>query len=141
MSVRIYIKDNGSGGKVREYGTDRHDSLILQEDGSLHYYNLQNGEGTGDGGDYEFCMKDGSAPTDEEEGILDIGGELTTVDCQWCKWRHRHQKCTCCKRNPHPKDCYEKDEQAVAEFQKQLFEFFDAVKEGMDEDESEGEFL
>lgn len=54
MSVKIYIRDNTSGA-VHEYGTNPHDALILQEDGSLH------------------------------------------------------QKCSCCRRNPNLKDCYQLD--------------------------------
>lgn len=45
MSVKIYIRDN-TIGTVHEYGTNPHDALILQEDGSLHYENLQNCTGT-----------------------------------------------------------------------------------------------
>lgn len=40
MSVKIYLKDNISG-TIHEYGTNPHDALILQEDGSLHYENLK----------------------------------------------------------------------------------------------------
>lgn len=27
--------------------------------------------------------------------------------CKGCRWRRRHQKCSCCRRNPCLKDCYE----------------------------------
>lgn len=40
MSVKIYLKDNTSG-TIHEYGTNQHDALVLQEDGSLQYENLQ----------------------------------------------------------------------------------------------------
>ena len=32
-----------------------------------------------------------------------------TVDCEGCIWanRKRPQKCSCCRRNPDMKDCYE----------------------------------
>ena len=62
MSVKIYVRDN-TNGKVHEYGTSQHDALILQDDGSLHYQNLQNGCGTiyPDEG-YTFCEADGSDP-------------------------------------------------------------------------------
>lgn len=73
--LRLYIKDNVTG-KVHEYGTDRHDSLILQEDGSIHYLNLQNGTGTRFSEEgYSFCLKDGSDPRNSEEAYLDIGGK------------------------------------------------------------------
>ena len=74
--LRLYLKDN-TDGHIHEYGTNQHDSLVLQDDGSLHYYNLQNGCGTmfpEEG--YSFCMEDGTIPTwDEEcEPYIDIGG-------------------------------------------------------------------
>lgn len=41
----MYIKDLETG-KVRIYGTDKHDSLVISGDGRiLSYYNLQNGDG------------------------------------------------------------------------------------------------
>lgn len=74
MSVKIYIRDNTSGA-VHEYGTNPHDALILQEDGSLHYENLQDCTGTmypEEG--YSFCTVSGKPPedTDGERLILDI---------------------------------------------------------------------
>ena len=27
--------------------------------------------------------------------------------CNGCRWRGRHQKCSCCRRNANLKDCYE----------------------------------
>ena len=77
--LRLYVKDNTSG-RVHEYGTNQHDALILQNDGSLHYENLQCCAGTmfpEDG--YSFCNEDGTIPKwDKEYGAepyIDIGGE------------------------------------------------------------------
>lgn len=74
--VRLFVKDNLSG-RIHEYGTNQHDSLVLQDNGSLHYYNLQNGCGTmfPDGG-YSFVLEDGSDPRNDTEGesYIDIGG-------------------------------------------------------------------
>ena len=28
-------------------------------------------------------------------------------NCEKCKWKCRHQKCSCCRRNRYIKDCYE----------------------------------
>lgn len=82
MSVKLYLRDNMTG-TIHEYGTDQHDSLILQEDGSLHYENLQNGCGTmfpEEG--YSFCRSDGGDPREDEvvkcgddDPILDVGGD------------------------------------------------------------------
>ena len=60
--LRLYVKDNISG-RVHEYGTNQHDALILQDDGSLHYENLQCCTGTmfpEEG--YSFCNEDGTIP-------------------------------------------------------------------------------
>lgn len=112
MSVRIFVKDN-TDGKVHEYGTNPHDSLTLQEDGSLHYENLQNGEGTLGKG-YSFCTVSGKPPEDTDgERIVDIGGDRTGVNCHRCKYRKRHQKCTCCRRNPNLKDNFALDPKAI----------------------------
>lgn len=74
--AQLYIKDNVTG-KVHAYGDNQHDSLILQEDGSIHYHNLQNGCGTmfHDEG-YSFCLADGTLP--KNEAYLDIGGSAVT---------------------------------------------------------------
>ena len=74
--AQLYIRDN-TNGKVHKYGESQHDSLILEEDGSIHYYNLQNGCGTmfpEEG--YSFCFADGSLPEypGTDVAYLDIGG-------------------------------------------------------------------
>ena len=78
--LRLYVKDNASG-RVHEYGTNQHDALILQNDGALHYENLQCCAGTmfpEEG--YSFCNEDGTIPKwDKEYGAepyIDIGGEF-----------------------------------------------------------------
>ena len=76
--LRLWIKDN-TNGRVHEYGTNKHDSLVLQEDGSLHYENIQCCAGTKypeEG--YSFCREDGTIPDinafDIGDEYLDIGG-------------------------------------------------------------------
>ena len=40
----------------------------------------------------------------------DKAGRVAALDtCDGCKWRGRHQKCSCCRRNRSLKDCYEED--------------------------------
>ena len=80
IMLRLYVKDNTSG-RVHEYGTNQHDALILQDDGSLHYENMQCCAGTmfpEEG--YSFCNEDGTIPKwDKEYGAepyIDIGGEF-----------------------------------------------------------------
>lgn len=50
----IKVQDNGlkSSKPIHRVGRDYHDSLYINENGLINYYNLQNGEGTM--GDYEF---------------------------------------------------------------------------------------
>ena len=35
---------------------------------------------------------------------FEVGG------CETCRWKNKKQKCACCRRNRHIKDCYEKEE-------------------------------
>lgn len=93
MSVKLYVRDN-TNGNIHEYGTNQHDALILQDDGSLHYQNLQNGCGTmfPDEG-YTFCEADGSDPRTREnyiqygvEPYIDIGGKGEDHTCVTCEW-------------------------------------------------------
>ena len=63
--LKLFIKDHETG-KVHEYGTNPHDSLIVNDNGSIHYYNLQNGEGTMFGA-YCFCDNDGNDLRTEAE--------------------------------------------------------------------------
>lgn len=80
--LHLFVKDNTSG-EIHEYGTNKHDALILQDDGSLHYENMQCCVGTKfpkEG--YSFCLEDGTIPEwDLEYGVepyLDIGGGYYT---------------------------------------------------------------
>lgn len=53
---QIFIQDLQSG-RMFEYGKNCHDRLVISEDGrSLHYVNLQNGDGS-KCGDYRFYYK------------------------------------------------------------------------------------
>ena len=62
---QIYIKDLQSG-RIFEYGKNCHDRLVISEDGrSLHYENLQNGDGS-NGGDYRFFSLE-NKPIKEEK--------------------------------------------------------------------------
>ena len=82
--AQLYIRDNTTG-RVHKYGTNQHDALILQEDGSLHYENLQNSCGTmfPDEG-YSFVYADGTSPKESDcieqtvYSYLDIGGKAVS---------------------------------------------------------------
>lgn len=40
----LFIKDRYSG-RIHRIGEDRHDSMYVDNEGTVHYYNLQNGDG------------------------------------------------------------------------------------------------
>lgn len=52
MIMNIWVKDK-TNGRIHQVGTDVHDSFEFLN-GRVEYYNLQNGDGTGEGGGYEF---------------------------------------------------------------------------------------
>ena len=77
----MWLRDN-EDGKVRQYGLNHHDALVISADGRyLYYENLQNGDGSRGGG-YSFVTDEkGNTPIDDEdlqkygaEGYADIGG-------------------------------------------------------------------
>lgn len=58
----IYIQEKQSG-KIHKLGTDPHDAIWVDENGVVHYMNLQNGDGCSGDGDHEgyayrFCKSD-----------------------------------------------------------------------------------
>lgn len=67
----IRIRDKFTGN-IRILGTDQHDMLVAEEDGSIGYYNLQNGDGTRDG--YEFVTRDAG------DGMLELACEWVSVE-------------------------------------------------------------
>lgn len=54
--IKLKVRDLADG-EEHIVGTNVHDVLRVNN-GIVEYYNLQNGEGTGDGGCYEFVDKD-----------------------------------------------------------------------------------
>ena len=42
--IDLYIRDKYSG-KIHKVGDDTHDCITVDEEGTIHYYNLQNGDG------------------------------------------------------------------------------------------------
>lgn len=71
----LQIKDKYNGD-IHTYGTDSHDALMLDENGNVMYYNLQNGDGTGENGRYEF------AHTPDERGYDGIKEIYSQTDNQ-----------------------------------------------------------
>ena len=57
MKYDLWIKDKRSG-RVHRYGSDQHDSLVIEDDGqSIIYRNLQNGESSHAWSDYLLDVK------------------------------------------------------------------------------------
>lgn len=52
MLINLWVKDK-QDGTIHQVGTDVHDSIVFM-DGKVEYYNIQNGCGTVQDGDYEF---------------------------------------------------------------------------------------
>ena len=76
----MYIKDMETG-RVRPYGSDPHDSLVISEDGThLYYHNLHNGDSSRAG--YRFVVDEtGKIPSEDEvltrhgaDAYFNIGG-------------------------------------------------------------------
>lgn len=71
----MWIKDL-EDGTVRKYGTNCHDSLRISNDGTcLEYYNLQNGDGSGEGGGYRFVTDEEGRTPDEDDVCIRHGAD------------------------------------------------------------------
>lgn len=91
MKYDLWIKNKRSG-RVHRYGSDQHDSLVIEDDGqSIIYRNLQNGESSHAWSDYLLVVdEDGTLPKDEPlrqeygaECFVNIGG----VDADKWMWK------------------------------------------------------
>lgn len=78
--AQLYVRDNTTGS-VHKYGDNSNDCLVVHDDGSIHYINLQTMCGTEfrDEG-YSFCFSDGGDPAifGTDDAIIDIGGREVT---------------------------------------------------------------
>ena len=109
--LKLWIRDKTTG-KVREYGTNHHDSLIVDESGRIRYLNLQNCCGSGFGPDSEYDIvpnpdDKGMEEIYEMDGTIDIGGYHTAkeyrkmrkdkrkLDKKICKALHKHDGKKC----------------------------------------------
>lgn len=61
--IDLYVRDKHSG-RIHKIGEDQHDGLWVDQSGSVHYHNLQNGDGcsvnshTDEAAGYEFMPSD-----------------------------------------------------------------------------------
>ena len=62
--IDLYINDSGT---IRRIGDNCHDQLTIDDEGRLHYYNLQNGDGCtlGEEREHDECFYEFVANTDE----------------------------------------------------------------------------
>lgn len=67
----IRVRDTQTGHS-HFVGTDSHDHLLINSDGSLDYYNLQCGEGTGPHGMYRFVADRNDLPHDLSIEMISI---------------------------------------------------------------------
>lgn len=61
----MYIKNN-TNGKIRRYGTDKNDSLVVSEDGKCLYYKNIEENCSSRYGIYSFCDENGKIPAEKE---------------------------------------------------------------------------
>lgn len=75
----FFVKDKTTG-RIHRVGDDQHDSVFVDMEGELHYYNLQNGDGcSGKSGNdengYEFVPSDSGFILEENCASPSLGDE------------------------------------------------------------------
>ena len=69
MLTDIYVKDRISG-LIHKVGSDKHDSMWIDENGTVHYFNLKSGDGCA-GFESAHNKDDGYEFVPSEDGELD----------------------------------------------------------------------
>lgn len=77
MLTNIYVKDRISGF-VHKVGSDKHDSMWVDENGTVHYFNLKSGEGC-TGFESAHDKEAGYEFVPSEDGKLDSKHEATLI--------------------------------------------------------------
>lgn len=94
----LYVRDKATG-RVHRIGSDKHDGLWVDEEGTVHYENLQNGDGCGAESrqdplaGYEFVPSDFGTPDgelDEEEDCYEDPCEDCPQQCEIPCWKVDH---------------------------------------------------
>lgn len=78
--------------KMHVCGENVHDSITFGEDGKAYYYNLQNGEGSGEHGDYMMMQYTGLKDEEETEiydGDLCTDDGVTVLQVLWVESHHQ----------------------------------------------------
>ena len=98
--IDLYINDSGT---IRRIGDNCHDQLTIDDDGRLHYYNLQNGDGCtlGEEREHDECFYEFVANTDEYGYNYDPRQADTPQTeagyCNECRWFGDKQVCGRCR--------------------------------------------
>lgn len=71
MLINLWVRDKRDG-RVHQVGTDVHDSIVFLG-GEPRYYNLQNGDGTGNGDEYGYEWVE---PPDVDDYVMVTPSEL-----------------------------------------------------------------
>lgn len=80
----IRVREKGSSDSGRLIGTNSHDHLSVNSDGRISYLNLQNCEGTGEHGIYEFVGVNDPCMDPEIPLVSEVEG-MVMVDKQWLR--------------------------------------------------------
>ena len=99
--IDLYINDSGT---IRRIGDNCHDQLTIDDDGRLHYYNLQNGDGCtlGEEREHDECFYEFVANTDEYGYNYDPRqADTPQTDCETCKNQAFSPSCDTCKDYDH----------------------------------------
>lgn len=77
MLTDIYVKDRISG-LIHKVGSDKHDSMWVDENGTVHYFNLKSGDGC-TGFESAHDKEAGYEFVPSEDGKLDSKHEATLI--------------------------------------------------------------
>jgi len=95
--IDLYINDSGT---IRRIGDNCHDQLTIDEDGRLHYYNLQNGDGCtlGEEREHDECFYEFVSNVDEYGYNCDPRqADTPQTDCEACELDGKADVCKICR--------------------------------------------
>ena len=94
FNTDLFIKDKYSG-YVHRIGDDPHDSLYVDDKGSVHYYNLQNGDGCGSNSNNNTTLKEKDPDKEWGKRANEFvhGYQFVSCykECQYCETDMKHE--------------------------------------------------